>query len=74
MGPLISVWLLKNLFWQLLLGQQCEKFYIAVQRVKDSCAMILMSNCSGMYLLFYNLDILMDYPRPGEAEECVRID
>ncbi|XP_047035442.1 uncharacterized protein LOC124641416 [Helicoverpa zea] len=39
-------WFVKDLMWQSLICLRCEKFYIAMQKVKDSCSIILNRNSS----------------------------
>ncbi|PZC73333.1 hypothetical protein B5X24_HaOG200857 [Helicoverpa armigera] len=40
------IWLMKNLAWQIMLSQQCEKFYSTVQSAQDNCMFVLKSNCT----------------------------
>ncbi|XP_047035615.1 uncharacterized protein LOC124641558 [Helicoverpa zea] len=42
----IGSWAVKTLIWQTLLTRQCEKFYISMENVRDSCLNVLKSNCS----------------------------
>ncbi|KAH9640161.1 hypothetical protein HF086_018403 [Spodoptera exigua] len=44
---LIFMWQSKDLLWQTIVTKQCEKFYLALQRLQDTCSLILMSSCSG---------------------------
>ncbi|CAD0249728.1 unnamed protein product [Spodoptera exigua] len=43
---LIFMWQSKDLLWQTIVTKQCEKFYLALQRLQDTCSLILMSSCS----------------------------
>ncbi|KAH9644390.1 hypothetical protein HF086_006418 [Spodoptera exigua] len=38
-------WVFKNLMWQTLLCYECEKFYTAVDNVKDTCSFVMNVNC-----------------------------
>ncbi|KAF9799872.1 hypothetical protein SFRURICE_017106 [Spodoptera frugiperda] len=42
----IYCWMIKDFMWQTTLSYQCEKLYIAIQSVQDTCTSILRSNCS----------------------------
>ncbi|KAF9412171.1 hypothetical protein HW555_009244, partial [Spodoptera exigua] len=43
---LIFMWQSKDLLWQTIVTKQCEKLYLALQRLQDTCSLILMSSCS----------------------------
>ena len=45
----VLCWMIKDLMWQTVLIQQCEKFYLALQRIQDTCAVVLKSTCSGKF-------------------------
>ncbi|PZC73336.1 hypothetical protein B5X24_HaOG200860 [Helicoverpa armigera] len=42
----VLLWILKDLFWQLLFCRQCEKFYSSMENVPDYCTLILKTSCS----------------------------
>lgn len=49
-GLAVIFWILKDLTYQTMLSMQCEKFYLAIITVQDTCEITLLTNCSGMFL------------------------
>lgn len=43
----IYMWLAKGILLQVILTQECEKLYKAVENVQDTCAIVFKSGCSG---------------------------
>ena len=50
MGTLSVIsWIVKDLSYLTILSRQSEKLYLTIESVQDSCAIVLMSNCSGNF-------------------------
>ena len=45
------LWLSKSLIWQTMLTHQCHHFYLSIQSVQDTCAIILKRSSSGIVLV-----------------------
>ena len=45
---LLHIWLAKALILVVILSLEFEKFYIAMNKVQDTCALLLNSNCTGI--------------------------
>ena len=50
----LALFMMKNLMWHTLLMQQCEKLYLAIERVPDTCAITIGETTnSGYFLPFF---------------------
>ncbi|KAJ8710873.1 hypothetical protein PYW08_009388 [Mythimna loreyi] len=62
---ILYLWPMKNLALHTMLSYQCEKFYIAIQNVQDTCAIILKTTCSDhkkklcKNTLFYTFEVFI---------------
>lgn len=53
-------WLVKDVIWQSMLVQPCEKFYLAIQSVQDTCTLMRETNGSGNCFVFILKEITID--------------